>query len=797
MKLSRALAFRLAILVVLVAVALVLGLRTLPRIHRYRAVEEVCAAADRGEWQTVLDESDGLVGRDTAGRRAAQCRCRALLETGDREACTSLLEELLTAPGLDDWLPDPVLTAVAVRGREEAGDMVGAADLARRGALEYPEDRLLPIMELTLRSRVEDETSVLAEVERRLAERAEEGLPPLWDLQLELANRFAARGEWERARTMLGDDPDRFPERLREPWFGSYTNVLAGLGRADELARAFDEWRERGGEPARLLARHAVLRSLHQIEDAQGTTLKMLQEAVDRGDELEGDPILPLVYARLIGGLVVSGRHEEALRLYDQAVEKLGSLDLIERDNILRSATQATLGEEGLAKATGTLRVRIADARAGDRLLVSPDASEPVDAPYQSLEIPPSGPVEVTRGVGTWPMRWVLRGRDGRSAGSGAVWVRPGESVDVSVERRPAPPEARPTPLPAPAEARPADGKRRVFQVILDCGEWRTIRYGLARGELPFFRYLVSHGHRAVLESRPPSTAIAISKLVYPQKRGTRSFPELLLQLGREIEGLNFVGRNPFSALEWVLPEEAQLFETFAHRGLATVNLLHSYGSLQVGRNAQVVGPGDEVRQLPGYRSSRPLDESESALLFPASSGAGSAGEDDGKMEPLLEEMAADFDLVAQLADERDIDFVALRVASVDILTHSRFQDLQRTGQDDGDLLLYRAYRYIDRRLAELSGRLDGDDVLIVMSDHGIRTPLEHDHRALFLALGAGIEPGRSPGSPPIQEVSGWIADLLGMKVDWPGAGPEDWIRPPAPGAGQHEATHAEAEAVR
>jgi hypothetical protein len=101
---------------------------------------------------------------------------------------------------------------------------------------------------------------------------------------------------------------------------------------------------------------------------------------------------------------------------------------------------------------------------------------------------------------------------------------------------------------------------------------------------------------------------------------------------------------------------------------------------------------------------------------------------------------------------------------------------MNRTGQDDGGALLYRTYRYIDRRLGALSGALDEDDILVVMSDHGIRTPMEHDRRALFVAAGRGIEPGRIPGSPPIREVSGWIADMLGVETGWPGSGDTEWV---------------------
>lgn len=778
MKLSRPLVVRLALLAVLVAVGLYLALRTLPRVQRYRATEAVCAAAERGDWRAALERSEDLVADDTAGRRAAQCRCRALLELGRDDECIGLLESLLAASadegGEDAWLPDPVLTALVVASRDRAGDPMGAADLAHRGAMEYPNDLLVARQELSLRLQVEDEAAVFSELTRRL-ERREDDDPTAATLRLDLALEQVNRGNHHDARALIGDDPDGFPEALRSHWFVVHTEVLAGRGQAEELAAAIEEWKRLGADPLELDARHAVLRSINQIEDSEGTTLRMLAAVEARSDELAGSPVLPAVYRRLLGTLVVEGRHEEALALYDELEARLGEVDFMEREDILRSATQSILGEEGLQRVRGTIRFRIEGARSGDRLLVSPGAGDPVDTAYEAHAVPASGTVEVDRAIGSWPQRWVLRDRAGRVHGSGASWPRPGEPVEVPIARRP--PEAA-TGLPAElepaagpvAEAGPGDGHRRLFLVILDCADWRIVRYGLARGELPFFERALRTGRRGVLDSYPPFTSLAISKLVLPAKRGLRSFPEMAYQLGGEIEGLNFVGRNPLAALEWVLPEETRLFERFARAGLGTVNLLHSHGSLQVGRNAQVLGPGNAVRQLETYRSSRVLTAAESALLT------------DPAPEQLahLSEMAADFDVVRDLVDEPGVDFVALRVASLDLFTHRDFPGMLRSGQDDGDLALYRVYRYLDARLDGLARELDADDTLIVMSDHGIRTPMEHDRRAMFVALGAGVEPGRFDGEPPLQHVSGWLAELLGVEVDWPGTGTQDWIEPPA-----------------
>ena len=110
MKLSRPLLVRLAILVVLVAVAAALVFRTVPRMRRFRAVEAACSAIEDGDWSSALARSAGLTGPDPEGLRAAQCRCLALLQTGGQEACAGLLDGLIDDPRTGDWLPSPELT---------------------------------------------------------------------------------------------------------------------------------------------------------------------------------------------------------------------------------------------------------------------------------------------------------------------------------------------------------------------------------------------------------------------------------------------------------------------------------------------------------------------------------------------------------------------------------------------------------------------------------------------------------------------------------------------------------------
>jgi hypothetical protein len=298
----------------------------------------------------------------------------------------------------------------------------------------------------------------------------------------------------------------------------------------------------------------------------------------------------------------------------------------------------------------------------------------------------------------------------------------------------------------------------------------------MARAELPVFARLVAQGTRAVLDSEPPFTAVAVRTLAEPGARGAEGVLGVLHQLGAEVAGLEFVRANPAAPLGWVLPGGAGLFDTIGAGPLRAVNLLHSHGGLQVGIHGEVVGPH-------GARStSQPVLERE---LRPEE--AAIAGRVSAVDARLLRTIAADFDVTTRLArevgTEGGADLVMLRVASLDLLTHENFPATAAPGQDDGGTVLARTYRYVDRRLGELAGALDGNDVLIVMSDHGAHTALQHDPRALFVAWGGGVPAGRVAGQPELRGVPRLLADLLGVRTAWPATGIEAWAAPLAAGA--------------
>jgi hypothetical protein len=66
--------------------------------------------------------------------------------------------------------------------------------------------------------------------------------------------------------------------------------------------------------------------------------------------------------------------------------------------------------------------------------------------------------------------------------------------------------------------------------------------------------------------------------------------------------------------------------------------------------------------------------------------------------------------------------------------------------RDPHSLLMERAYEIVDAELGELVRVLEPDDDLLILSDHGMRTSVEHDPECIFIAQGPSFRPGRVTG---------------------------------------------------
>jgi hypothetical protein len=747
--------WRPAILAALLALAGGVGLISARSVSDQLAILTACEAVEAEDWETVLEKTAGRVGGSDSGRAATECRCMALLATGAGDACIALLESAVAQGRAEGWTPGPALAVHLIQSWRDRARARDAAELAHRAALRHPNDPDLFYLELETRSGIEDDAAVLRELSARAPDRG----PHAVRMRVSLANRHLFRGDPESALAALGNRPPDEAGAATGLWFDTRGMALAAGDDIDAVIHNYEAWRRAGGDPGELAARYALTLSIAGLADPKSPPSELLRNALAAGDRLKDPKLHEALAIRLILTLANEGNVDEALAVYDRA-HRTFEMSGLSREELERSGAHRRLADAPDERRRGDLRFDVRDPRPGSALLLSPEADAPVDTPFVSLPVPASGQIEATRAIGTAPLRWVYRDAEQRTLASGTANPAAGRVVDVRIEPR-EPREPQRTRL----TRRPADGRRRVVLLLLDCGDWRIVEYLRARGELPTLNGLIRNGHRAVLDSDPPFTAAALEALVWPNRRGAASFVGLVHRFGVELAGLASVGENPFEGLGWVLPEDRDLFSVLGAGRHAVANLLLGHGSIRAGKHSEVTGPFGRKRRIPLTQSARDLhaDERERWPTL--------AGKLVGHDAVHIRTIAAEFDTAEEIVDAREVDLLALRIEPLDILTHAHFAATVRDGQDDGEKLLYDVYRYVDARIAGVHERIDTDDVFIVMSDHGIRTAMEHSRDGIFIATGPGIPRGRVPGRPALRGVSAVLADVLGVRTDWPETG--------------------------
>lgn len=727
-----------------------LGVVSVERVGRQMRVARVCSAVFEGRFDDALLESEGLAGPDVDGRYAAECRCRALQAHGRAEGCVALLDPLLEqAP---DWTPAPDLAAAVVRARRERGDLRGAASLARRAAAAHPRDAALAQLEIAVRSAREGEPAVVEDLTRRLA-----AAPDALGTRLALGVVYSRRQDHAAVVEILGEEPPPAGDPYLGFWFQARAWALAGLGDLERLRATYEAWRERGGDPHALEADYALQLSIAQLRDPEHDWITLLRRALEHEASFTDPKVPAALYLRWIGHLMMEGRHEEALRIHDRAARRY-ELPGLSRDQIVQEQRVAGLTARPDAPSHGTLVFRLAAGLGAGELWLSPAPDAPPDAAFERHALGPDGVLRIDRRLAVAPQRWVFT-QGAHVVASGSAWPVVGGETPIGIRAAVA---AAPRVAPFRPQPGPADGRRRVFLVLPDCGDWRLVQYLRARGELPVLDAMLARGRRAVLESDPPVTAAAMEKLVWPERGRHRSVLGDINRLGLELGGLASVGQNPLGFLAAVLPESRSLFDVVGSGPHVATNLLFSHGGIDAGRHGSRVGPHGARGAEPARSAWRELRPEEQAIYRSALS---ERGRDHART------IAAELDAAVAIARAGEVDLLLLRLEPLDLLTHELFGELVGTQQDDGRSALLDAYRYIDGRVGELWNALDADDVLIVMSDHGARTALEHSRDALFVGVGGGIAPGRVPGRPELAGVPRELAALFGHETTWPGTG--------------------------
>lgn len=748
-------------LVGLLLLALAFGGYSLRQAGRQLIVLRACNAVEDEAWQEVLRLTEPHVGASETGRAAAECRCFALLATDAADQCSELMDEVLADPATVRWAPSAPLSIHLIQTRRDEGRAADAANLAGRAGLMYPTDPDIFFLELVTRSAVENEERVIRALTRRLVS---EGVAAV-RMRVSLATRHLQRGAFDQALRVLGSEPPPGAGDALSLWYEHRGMAQASAGDLSALQQTYEHWLERGGDPSELQARFALTLSLTGLQSPPIPTVERLRSALadDPGDQRTDDGLTEQITIRLILTLANDGRHDESLAVYDHGRERFELVGL-SRDELLRSAAHRELAALPIEQRRAMLRIEMTRPVPGATLWLSPDPGAPLDSAYEPYPLVENEALLLERVVGLAPQRWVLRDALGRTVASGTQTLRPDTTHRLRIE-----PGAALDPKLVVATRRPADGRRRVALLVLDCADWRITQYLRTRGDLPVISGLIERGHSAVLLSDPPFTAAALESLVWPLRRSNVSFIGLVHRYGVELAGLASVGDNPLAALSWLLPEEADFFQVIGAGPLSAANLLFSHGGIDAGRHNEITGPNGQRRRLTLGTSSRDLLLSE-RKRFPDL-----AAVPRERDRVHIRTIAAEFDAVEELIQKGDVDLIAMRIEPLDILTHAHFAQAVASGQDDGRALLFEIYRYLDARLGSIDSLLDQDDVLVVMSDHGIRTSMEHSPYALFIASGGDIEPGRSSGTPDLRGIPRALADLFGIETVWPDTGVAPW----------------------
>lgn len=734
---------RTGLLALLLGVLGVTVTRSTRAIRQQGEIEAVCALSRAGDHAGAAAASE-LLAAQVDGLQAVDlvdCRCGALLALGRGRECLPLVQkaaeqEELTASAAGIGL------YVALNAEEEEL----ALRLARLYAERFPPLGPALYGELMARLWSESPAEVAAALGPRIA-----ALPPEQTVRarLTLAQRLAQAEQVDEALRVL-EPPDT---QDLERWFLVRNQILADAGRQFELAQSFQRWESLGGRPARLMLLYALISEHNGLKDAERRFAELYQQAIERGDPVLDADLLEEAYLRLIGYLVINERPAEAeawmATARDRGIDVRLSTD--ELDRLMRGSSQ-TSGD-------GRVQFSLPAFQAGDLLKIAPSATAPADSPYEVITLG-GAQVGVTRTPGETPVRWAWTTADGRPLASGVVWPDARRPASVAISERPGP---GPAPTSFTWSSPPGDGKTGVYVLILDCADWRLIRYLQARGELPVLSALERAGRAGVLTSVPAMTGTAMEKLTRPRVSSTFTFLSYLHHMGAELGGLSSVGKNPLDGLHHLLPENPYILDVVGATDKVGANMLFSHGAkVEAGRNAELVGPKGQRRTLEGLVYRRELSPEERALI-----------PGDGTVPVTVMDIAAEMDIASQLVKRRDIDLLLLRVEPLDLVTHGHYADTAATGRDDGKPYLYQTYRYIDHRLAEVVRAVDQDDVLVVMSDHGIQASMMHDPEAMFIAVGQGVSPGRLEGQPELAGVPRALLDRLGVTVPegWPDTG--------------------------
>jgi len=308
-------------------------------------------------------------------------------------------------------------------------------------------------------------------------------------------------------------------------------------------------------------------------------------------------------------------------------------------------------------------------------------------------------------------------------------------------------------PAPELRGRRPTDGRRQVLVVMLDSASWVMLQPLLERGELPYLGGLAAAGARAPLLSPDPFTNRALDHMTRFTRENDTTVKDWLVQIGREVEaypGPDRLFKRGF--LDFFTPEETSVWQLFALSHRSAVNLTFSEAwafnpdDLLVVDSQGQTSRGSEHMRLP------PVDREAVLARFVAPAPAAAH-------EPALDALLVDAyahaegktALAETYLDEKRPDLTFVVFAESDLLSHRLWDvnfaawraDAERSPALDAyGRTLERAFVFYDEMIGRLLAKLDGDDTVIICSDHGMQGSLHHDEIGVLIAHGDGVRRG-------------------------------------------------------
>lgn len=321
---------------------------------------------------------------------------------------------------------------------------------------------------------------------------------------------------------------------------------------------------------------------------------------------------------------------------------------------------------------------------------------------------------------------------------SSHFWVS-GEDEQVEAKVYPLA-ESEPPPR-EPWQKLPADGRPRTLVVWPDGGSWFFLNTLRERGGLPNIqRFLETAAFGKMISTHPPFTATAYLKMVrVDDGKGDegedKSFFDMLALQLKGIPFLDWAFDNELGSLG---DDPYSIFNILRKNGYSAVNLVFS---------DKYMSAPDDAGLLAGMKYQQTI----TAALSP---------------EQTLEELGIDATKEPQRArritrsrafraaynnsagkaligqkvwESGDDDLVLLRFPAVDILSH---QYAAEAFEKPTESLLFEIYRQLDIHMGRLMEKMDGDDTLILVSDHGVEGALSHHPDCVLAVSGPGVKVG-------------------------------------------------------